>query len=262
MSRQILGSLIISILFTGSLAGCHGMKARLRQAESHYEYGMLYLQNGKYNLAYREFEKARKLNPKDHRLYHGLGLINYFQGNFSSAIREYQRAIDLNQTYPDAYNNMAAALAKLEQWPEVIQYADKALAVPSYATPEFAHYNKGIAYFNLGEYERARIEFEISLELDPTYIDTHYQLGLVLLKLASYSRAADAFEMVLQLIPMAGEGQDNSLVVNSHYYLGLSRFENNEIERAVGEFQKVIELAPESERAREAFQYLNTIKMK
>jgi len=262
MKRQILGSLVILILFAGSLAGCLGTKARLRQVESHYEYGMLYLQNGKYNLAFREFEKARQLNPKDHRLYHGIGLINYFQGNFSSAIREYQKAIDLNSTYPDAYNNMAAALAKLEQWPEVIQYAEKALAVPSYATPEFAHYNKGIAYLNLGEYERARTELEISLELDPQYIDTHYQLGLAFLELTLYPRAAEAFERVLQLIPMAREGQGDSLILDSHYYLGLSRFKNNEKERAAGEFQKVIELSPESKRAREAFQYLNTIKIK
>lgn len=238
------------------------MKARLREAESHYEYGMLYLQNGKYNLAHREFQKGRELNPKDHRLYNGLGLTYYFQGKFSLAIQEYQRAIKLNPTYPDAYNNLAAAFAKQNQWQKVIWYADKALAILSYTTPEFAYYNKGTAYYHLGEYEKAKTEFEISLELDQNYIDTYYHLGLTLLKLKLYSRASEAFQKVLRLLPLAREGQEGPLFVDSHYYLATSYLYNNQKDQAAKEFQKVIELVPESTRAKEARQYLNTLKIK
>ena len=183
------------------LVGCHGMKVRRQEAESHYEYGILYLQNGKYNLAQREFQKAGELNPKDYRLYNGLGLTYYFQGKFSFAIKEYEKAIKLNPKYPDAYNNMASAYAKLKKWPKVIHYTEKALSFSSYTTPEFAYYNKGIAYYHLGEYEKAQTELEISLELEENYIDPHYQLGLTKLKLQLYSGASEEFQKVIQCSP-------------------------------------------------------------
>lgn len=254
-------SLVICIVAV-YLSGCQGIKARRQEAESHYEYGILYLQNGKYNLAQREFQKTKELNPKDYRLYNGLGLTYYFQGKFSLAIQEYKRAVKLNPKYPDAYNNMASAFAKLEQWPQVIEYTDKALAIPSYVTPEFAHYNKGVAYYHLGEFEKAQIELEISLELDQNYIDPHYQLGLTLLKLKLYSGAAKEFQRVLQLLPITGEEQKDPLVLDSHYYLAISYYYNNQKDQAVKEFQKLIKLAPESGRALEARQYLNKIEIK
>ena len=245
-----------------SLVGCHGMKARRQEAESHYEYGILYLQNSKYHLAKREFQKAGELNPKDYRLYNGLGLAYYFQGKFSLAIKEYEKAIKLNPKYPDAYNNMASAFAKLKQWPKVIHYTDKALSILSYTTPEFAHYNKGVAYYHLEEYEKAQTELEISLELEENYIDPHYQLGLTKLKLKLYSGASEEFQKVIQLLPMARDKQGDPLLVDSRYYLAVSYYYSNQKNLAAKEFQKVIEFAPESDRAQEARQYLSKIEIK
>jgi len=244
------------------LVGCHGMKARRQEAKSHYEYGILYLQNSKYHLAQREFQKAGELNPKDYRLYNGLGLTYYFQGKFSLAIKEYEKSIKLNPKYPDAYNNMASAFAKLKQWPKVIHYTDKALSILSYTTPEFAYYNKGVAYYHLGEYEKAQTELEISLELEENYIDPHYQLGLTKLKLKLYSGASEEFQKVIQLLPMARDKQGDPLLADSRYYLAISYYYSNQKNLAAKEFQKVIELAPESDRAQEARQYLSKIEVK
>lgn len=248
--------------FLFMLVSCLGMKARLKEAESHYEYGIMYLQNGKFTLAYNEFNKAVNLNPKDARAHNGLGLTYYFQGKFTQAVQEYEQAIQFDSLYADAYNNMAASLAKLEQWAEVIKYADKALAITTYATPEFAYYNKGLAYYHLNEFEKALAEFESSLEFDPNYIDTQYQLGLTLFQLRLYSRAVETFRQVLQLLPMPKEGSNDPLLIDSHYYLGLSCFHQNDKEGALKAFQKVIELDPAGSRTKEAQKYLDTLKMK
>jgi len=255
----VLGICLAAIF---GLGGCQGMKARVQEAENHYEYGLLYLRNEKYNLAFGEFQKARELTPKDPRVYNGLGLTHYFQAKFPLAIQEYQRAIELNPQYAEAYNNMAAALGKKEAWSEVIRYADKALSVSSYTTPELAHFNKGVAYYHLKKYGEAKDEFETSLELDSTYADTHYHLGLTLMELKQYASASKSFQKALELLTMAEGGQDDPLFIESRYRLAMAYLQNRQNDLAAKEFQKLITLAPDSAQAQEAQQYLNTLKMK
>ncbi|MEW5803086.1 MAG: tetratricopeptide repeat protein [bacterium] len=259
-SRMLVVAFCLAVI--SGLAGCQGMKARLQESENHYEYGLLYLRNGKYNLAFGEFQKARELNSKDARIYNGLGLTYYFQAKFNQAVKEYQRAIELNPQYPEAYNNLSAALAKKEEWPEVIRYAGKALAVSSYTTPELAHFNMGVAYFHLQQYEKARAEFETSLELDANYADTHYHLGLTLMELDQYSAASKSFQRSLELLSMAEGGQEDPLAVDIRYHLALAYLQSNQKDLAAREFQKVIDLAPDSAQAKDAQHYLNTLEMK
>lgn len=258
--RMAVTGIFLAAIF--GLGGCQGMKARLQEAENHYEYGLLYLRNGKYNLAFGEFQKARELNPKDPRVYNGMGLAYYFQGKFPAAIQEYEKAIRLGPEYPEAYNNLAAALGKEEKWSEVIRYADRALTIPSYTTPELAHFNKGLAYYRRGEYGKARTEFETSLELDTNYADTHYHLGLTLLELKQYSSAARSFQKALELLSMSEDAQNDTLTMECRYHLALACFQNKQNDLAAREFQKVIDLDPDSTRARDAQGYLGRLKMK
>jgi len=246
------------------LSGCQGTKVRLQDSQNHYEYGLLYLRNEKYNLAFSEFQKAGELNAKDARIYNGLGLTYYFQAKFPQAIQEYQRALSLDPEYPEAYNNMAAALINKEEWAEVIRYADKALSVASYTTPEFAHFNKGVAYYHLKEYEKAQSEFETSLELESNYANTHYHLGLTLLERKQYPSAVKSFRKALELISLSEGGQpvNDPLFIESRYHLAIAYQQNKQNDLAAKEFQKVIDLVPDSERAQDAQQHLNTLKMK
>jgi len=261
-TRIVVLELVIFGAALFGLGGCQGMKARLQEADNHYEYGLLYLRNGKYNLAFGEFQKAEKLNPKDARIYNGLGLTYYFQAKFPEAVQEYKKALSLNSEYPEAYNNMAAALAKKEEWRDVVLYADNALSISSYTTPELAHFNKGVAYYHLKEYEKAREEFETSLELDANYADTHYYLGLTQMEQKQYASAIKSFQKSLELLSLAEGGQEDPLFIESRYYLALAYLQNRQNDFASKEFQKVIDLAPDSARAQDARQYLNTLKMK
>ena len=251
---------IPAILFILFLEGCQGAKAPRQKSARNYEYGILYLQSKKYNLAQRQFQRAKELNPDDSRIYNGLGLTYYFQSKFNLSADAYQRAIKLTPDYPDAYNNLAATLAKQSKWMKVIEYADKALSFSFYKTPEFAHYNKGVAYYNLQEYQRALKELEISLELDPNYTDTHYQLGLTLFHFKKYSRATEVFQRVLQLTPItSSELLKDPLMLDARFHLALSYYHNKQKKRAEKEFQKVTELAPDSPQSQEAQKYLNSL---
>ncbi|MFX1363707.1 MAG: tetratricopeptide repeat protein [Promethearchaeota archaeon] len=62
-----------------------------------------------------------------------------------------------------------------------------------------AHYNLGLAYFNLGKIENAKISFEKALIIKPDYKYCLYNLGIVYETLGQYEKALDYFEQVLEI---------------------------------------------------------------
>ncbi len=59
----------------------------------------------------------------------------------------------------------------------------------------------GRAYYNWGRYERAQLEFEVALEIDPTNHHAHYGLGLSLLKLGFFRMASRHLKLALAMSP-------------------------------------------------------------
>lgn len=65
-----------------------------------------------------------------------------------------------------------------------------------------AHYNLGIAYFNLHKIELAIKSYEIALKLKPDYKHCIYNLGLVYEELGNYKKALEYYEKALEIDPM------------------------------------------------------------
>ncbi|MFQ5543367.1 MAG: tetratricopeptide repeat protein [Nitrospiria bacterium] len=89
-----------------------------------------------------------------------------------------------------------------------------------------AHHKLGIAYLKdkPPALQRAYIEFQKSVELDPQSRDSHYALGHVYFKQKSYPEAISSFKKVLAIDPDFSEG---------HNYLG-------RVYAFLGEFDKAI----------------------
>lgn len=58
-------------------------------------------------------------------------------------------------------------------------------------------YNKGIDYYQLGQYERAAESFKKAIDLDPNYIDAYYNLGSILEFLHKDEEALNAFKQII-----------------------------------------------------------------
>ncbi len=161
--EAVLFFLIIAPL----LLSCAMKEKRLSESVKHYEYGILYFHAEDLERANKEFEKALSLNADNDKALFGLGLINYFQGEFQDAVEFYKKAIKINPKVPEYYNNLAAANAKLGNWEKVIQQCQIVLEIPSYPNPEFAYYNMGTAYLNLGDPRKAVEFLEKSKQINP-----------------------------------------------------------------------------------------------
>jgi len=62
-----------------------------------------------------------------------------------------------------------------------------------------AHYNLGIAYFNLGQMENAKKSFEIALKIRPDYKYCLYNLGLLYEDMEQYEEALNLYEKALEI---------------------------------------------------------------
>lgn len=64
-----------------------------------------------------------------------------------------------------------------------------------------AHYNLGIAFFNLGQIENAKRSFEKALKIKPDYKYCFYNLGLAYESIDKFEEALKYYEQALEIDP-------------------------------------------------------------
>lgn len=67
----------------------------------------------------------------------------------------------------------------------------------SISTDAKLEYNKGIDYYNLGQFDEAASCFKQAIELDPNYIDAYYNLGSILEYLKQDEAALAVFKQII-----------------------------------------------------------------
>ncbi len=95
--------------------------------------------------------------------------------------------------------NYGNQLWRLSRYPKAIKAFDRALKKKS----DFyqAHYGKGLANYNQGNYQAAVAEFELATKIKPDLYPAWYRQSLSLLSLKQYDRAKRAIERSLALQP-------------------------------------------------------------
>ncbi len=88
---------------------------------------------------------------------------------YDEAIAQCEIAIGLDAEYGNPYNDIGAYLMALDRHQEAIGWLEKAAAMASYETPEFAYTNLGQAYEHLRRFRSALQAYEQALSRDPLY---------------------------------------------------------------------------------------------
>ena len=115
-----------------------------RETGIHIFKGIQYDDQGKYEMAINEYEKAIEIDPKYADSYNKRGLVYYNQKKYDQAIKDYTAAIELNPKYTDAYNNRGIVYYELDKNNEAISDYTKAIEIdPKYAK---AYHNRGLIY--------------------------------------------------------------------------------------------------------------------
>lgn len=192
--------LLMVVLTTG---GCvpSAEKAPTKQADYHNKMGTAYLNEGKTQLAFVEFQKAVQIEPDNKDIVYNLGIVYLRLEDNENAKQYFLKAVKLDPKFADAYNNLGVTYMQLGQWRDAVGAFQKALANLLYQTPEKAFYSVGMCYYRLGEYEKAVDSFKDSIRRDNTFVLPYYGMALVYNKLERFGDAAEMMDRAIMIDP-------------------------------------------------------------
>lgn len=251
MKRGILGTLL-AVSLAASLSACGpSLAQRKDQSAIHYRLGVVHLNERNLADALKELTKSVELYPDDPTYHDALGLAYLAKGMHKEALASMDRALSLNSEYSEAHVNKAAVYMDQQRWPEAIDESRAALKNIFYRTPEFAWFNMGWSYYNLGDMEKAVESYTRAVSANPAYAQAWYSMGLAYEKMnrtrdavASYEKATVAFPGYL----------------DAYFNMGMVLVKARDKAGAVKAFEKVIEIAPTSDKAQSAKEYIGLIK--
>ena len=79
-----------------------------------------------------------------------------------------------------------------------------------------AYHNRGGAYFNKGDFDRAIVDFDTALKLKPDFADTYYNRGVAYSEKSLYNRAIEDYTSAIALKPDLAESYSGRGVAQLH----------------------------------------------
>jgi len=163
---------------------------------------------GEYSQATRHFRQVIARQPQWEGLYNGLGWSRYRVGRYHLAVEAFQKALELDPRYRDAGVGLAYALFELGRYAQALPHLDRltregegrSMQAPMKDVEELRS-RLAWTLFYLGEYERARHQFEKGLAARPDWYGLHNGLGWTYLRLGDKARARESFRRALQSKP-------------------------------------------------------------
>jgi Tfp pilus assembly protein PilF len=140
--------------------------------------GNYYYNQGKYNEALADYNRALELRPDDPDTLCNQGTTYGELGRYDKALADYNRALELKPDNPDTLCNRGTIYYKLGMYNEALADYNRALELrPQDPT---TLYNRGTTYAKLVKYEEALADYNRSLELRLDHPSTLYNIACLL----------------------------------------------------------------------------------
>ena len=110
MKRFLFLQIIIVLSLTIS---CEAPSYGAGDFSKHYNKGIEFYKQGKYDQAGKSFEEAIKIKPNDVYALYGLGNTHYCKAKYDEAVKVYTRAININPEYAKVHYSLSLAYSKL-----------------------------------------------------------------------------------------------------------------------------------------------------
>ena len=81
--------------------------------KEHYNKGIDFYKQGKYDQAGKEFKQAIEIKPNDVYALYGLGNTHYCKAKYDDAVKIYTKAININPDYAKVHYSLSLAYSKL-----------------------------------------------------------------------------------------------------------------------------------------------------
>jgi tetratricopeptide (TPR) repeat protein len=174
----------------------------------------------------------------------------YNNGEYDKALADYNRAIELDSNEPATWYNrgMIYQLIKKDYDKAITNYAeairlkpDFADAIESLAT---VYFTRGNEYYNNGEYDKALADYNRSIELDQNDPATWYNRGHIYVIKKDYGKAIANYAEVIRIKPDYEDAIKNIAIVYNER--GNEYYEVGEYDMGIKDLLKVITITYEA----------------
>ena len=231
-------------------------------ALAHAGKGNLYYRYGDFDNGTAEFNKALESEEQiiQEVSLKGLAAVYYSRGrNYAGdhhmiyedlrGTLDYEKAVELDPTLMIALGHLTSSYVSLGEWNKVIENCDYMLDLkkddPAWLTEAHGGYTKyeakGLAYYNLGQYDEAITNYNRVIELKPT-VGAYRGLGIVYSEIGASENATDAFDKALEMDTSIIEEGTYRSMHSKYYSRGLTYYAMEEHDKAISDFDKAIEL--------------------
>jgi tetratricopeptide (TPR) repeat protein len=169
-------------------------------AQSAISSGIGFYQEGKYDVAAREFKRAISLSPQSENTlnaYDYLAMAFLKMGNNKEAIKAYHSALRLSPNRDDFHYKLGNILLEEGNTDQAIKSYKAALRIEPDSTAYL--YSLGQAYLKKGSLDDAKVQFQKIIKLAPREYGGYYGMGQAYYQAGEYEKAVEQFEKVLAL---------------------------------------------------------------
>ena len=209
------------------------IKANPKDATAHFNLGVAYFNDQKYDSAIPEFQKCLEINSGDKQaremLESSQGISAYFQKNYSSAVDHLQNALKVNPQNPNANLLLADSYVQLKQYPN----AEKALKDYSLTSPQGKEKASEVLskiYMDQKRYQEAVIELKNIVDANPKNFEANENLGVAYFQMKDYKDAARYWENAARLRKDA----------QTYKFLGFSYYNLGDFNNAIDNYKRSI----------------------
>jgi tetratricopeptide (TPR) repeat protein len=210
--KTLVTAMAAIMLFLGACAS-----SDKKYADEYYKQGMVFYKSMEYDRAIDNFAKALEINPKDRENYK----VYFMRGRSYLKNRQYDRAInDFNQALEKCpvmdketrfliFESRGNAYHALNKNDEAIQNFSDAIALnPEHEHIKYIYYNRGWAWQNKEEYQKASKDFYAALAIDSAFAPAYYGRANSWDKLGNLERALEDAKEARRLDPATQKYED------------------------------------------------------
>jgi tetratricopeptide (TPR) repeat protein len=156
-------------------------------ADAHNNLGIIYTDQGKYDLAKRSFQKAIKVDPEYLTAYMNIGVVYDKEGKYEESLEMYKTIVGKYPKYPLGLVNLGIGYRRLERYDEAMVYFKRAVEVK----PDYAFGWGEVAYIHLQKknYKEAIKTYKTALKYEPKNKYSLANIGYCYVQIEDYNNA-------------------------------------------------------------------------
>ena len=152
---------------------------------------------------------------------------------YEKAIVHYTDALELKPDFPEGYHNRGLVYFDAGEFERAIQDFNRAIELNPVSAP--AYNNRGIVYSKKGDFDRAIRDYSKVISLKPDLLDGYNNRGIAYRERGDFDKAIQDFDTVIALDP------NNAFVYNSR---GNIYSKKGDFDRAIQDYDRAIQLNP------------------